>query len=251
MILKDALKYVLNKSRFPGATVAFGSTIAGDCSLGSGAHIEQDCYILQSEIGDNVQIRHGCNLFQVQLQGTNVIYENSSLALLKLGSYSYIAEGANASRITFGRCCSIGPAFKTGFGNHPTNFVSTSPIFYSTRKQCGVTFANENHFQEDLETTVGHDVWIGANVYVRDGVKIGHGAVVAAGSVVTRDVPPYNIVGGVPARSIKLRFDEQTVARLLELEWWNWSEAKLKDAQRWFAQDDIESFLQWARSADA
>jgi acetyltransferase-like isoleucine patch superfamily enzyme len=249
MILKGILKYSLNRFRFPGATVAFGSTIAGRCVLGRAVRIEPNCYIFQSEIGDEVQIRQACSLFQVHLQGPNVIYKNCSLAMTTLGAYSYIAEGANASRVTFGRLCSVGPAFKSGFGNHPTTFVSTSPIFYSTRKQCGVTFAEENSFEENLDTNVGHDVWIGANVYVRDGVSIGHGAIVAAGSVVTQDVPPYTIVGGVPARNIKLRFNQETIERLLELEWWNWSETKLRAAQRWFAQNDVESFLEWARQS--
>lgn len=244
--LKAVLKYILNKSRFSGAHVAFGSTLSGKCELGRSIDIEPDCYIYNAHIGDNVQIRRGCSLFDVRLAGPNVIYQNSHLVMTTLGAYSYIAEGANASRVNFGRFCSIGPSFKTGFGNHPTTFVSTHPVFYSTRKQCGITFAGKSCFDEDQTTYIGHDVWIGANAYVKDGVNIGNGAIVAAGSVVTRDVSPFAIVGGVPARCIRLRFSEEQIEKLLELKWWDWTEADLRMAQAWFAQDDITAFLDWA-----
>jgi chloramphenicol O-acetyltransferase type B len=226
--------------------VAFGSTLAGNCEVGSSVKIEADCYIYQSQIGDQVEIRRGCSLFEVSLAGPNVIYQNCRLVTATLGAYSYIAEGANASRVNVGRFCSIGPSFKTGFGNHPTNFVSTHPVFYSTRKQGGITFAEKSSFDEDQTTYIGHDVWIGANTFVKDGVSIGHGAIVAAGSVVTRDVTPFAIVGGVPARCIRSRFSEDQVEKLLELKWWDWSEPELRMAQAWFAQDDVTAFLEWA-----
>jgi tetrahydrodipicolinate N-succinyltransferase len=111
-----------------------------------------------------------------------------------------------------------------------------------------MTFADKNSFDEDQTTFIGHDVWIGANAYVKDGVNIGNGAIVAAGSVVTRDVPPFAIVGGVPAKCIRLRFSEEQIDKLLELKWWDWTEADLRKAQAWFAQDDITAFLDWART---
>lgn len=246
--LKDTVKYFLYQSRFPGARVAFGATLAGECVLGRDVQIEKGSYIYHAQFGDNVQVRQACTLFDVRLAGPNVIYANCNLVMSALGAYSYIAEGANASRLNLGKFCSVGPSFKTGFGNHPTDFVSTNPIFYSTRKQCGITFADKNYFDEDQTTKIGHDVWIGANVYVKDGVTVGDGAILAAGSVVTRDVPPFAIVGGVPARCIRLRFTEAQIDRLLKLQWWNWSEADLRGARARFAQDDIAAFLEWAET---
>ena len=88
---------------------------------------------------------------------------------------------------------------------------------------------------------IGHDVWIGAGAYVRSGVKIGSGAVIGARAVVTRDVMPYAIVAGNPARLIRSRFDEETVARLLELQWWDWPLEKIREMGAYF--DSVQSLL--------
>ena len=228
--LKAVLKYILNKSRFSGARVAFGSTLAGECELGRSIEIEPDCYIHNAHIGDNVQIRRGCSLFDVRLAGPNVIYQNSRLVMTTLGAYSYIAEGANANRVNLGRFCSIGPSFKTGFGNHPTTFVSTHPVFYSTRKQCGITFTDKSCFDEDQTTYIGHDVWIGSKAQVMQGVTIGTGAVIGAGAIVTKNVEPYTIVGGVPAKPIRKRFDDESIALLMEWRWW---ELPIQELDKW------------------
>ena len=109
--------------------------------------------------------------------------------------------------------------------------VSTSPCFYSTKKQCGYTFAKTNKIQEHKNVYIGHDVFIGANVLIMGGIKIGSGAIVAAGAVVTKDVPPYAIVGGVPAKIIKYRFDNDIVDKLLKVKWWELKEEKLEEIE--------------------
>jgi acetyltransferase-like isoleucine patch superfamily enzyme len=115
-------------------------------------------------------------------------------------------------------------------GRHPTkNFVSTHPAFFSTQAQAGFTFVAENRYQEFLyadeasarRVIIGSDVWIGEAAVLMAGVTIGDGAVVAAGALVTKDVAPYEIVGGVPARTIKARFDRNTIDWLLKTQWWN------------------------------
>jgi acetyltransferase-like isoleucine patch superfamily enzyme len=166
---------------------------------------------------------------------------------VKFGSYSYVNEYAAMGNITVGRFTSIGPEFICGYGEHPTNFITTSPVFYSTRKQCGISFTETSRYDEQQTTTIGNDVWIGARTFVRDGVKIGDGALIAAGAVVTADVPDYAIVGGVPAKLIRYRFPEDVVQQLLEIKWWNWSEDRLREAQPQLAQPDVNSFLEWVR----
>lgn len=128
---------------------------------------------------------------------------------VQLGDYSYFARNAFAANVTIGKFCSIGPNFCCGLGIHPTDGISTSPYFYRGR------------VEEHKQTTIGNDVFIGANVTILDGVTIADGAVIAAGAVVTKDVPAFAIVGGVPAEVKKYRFDEETIEKLLEKQWWN------------------------------
>ena len=152
----------------------------------------------------------------------NTIYENVILNSVQLGDFSYVANNTKIGRTKIGKFCSIGPNCRIGLGKHPTrNFVSTRPIFFSMGKQSQITFADKNYFKEFEEIEIGNDVWIGANVIILDGVKIGDGAIVAAGSIVTKDVPPYAIVGGVPARILRYRFSEEEIRELLQIKWWN------------------------------
>lgn len=139
----------------------------------------------------------------------------------KLKYMTYTADNVLIINTTVGSYCSIGNGVKIGLGIHPTSFVSTHPGFYSTMLKSGRTFAKENTFNESRAVEVGHDVWIGSNAFISDGIKVGHGAIIAAGSVVTKDVKPYEIVGGVPAKHIKYRFSENIVSQLLDLQWWN------------------------------
>jgi len=162
------------------------------------------------------------------------VYPPFFLHDVMLGDYSYIAKNAQISHCRIGKFCSIGPNCCCGLGIHPTNGISTSPMFYSTAKQNGMTFCKENKVEESLQTIIGNDVFIGANVTILDGVNISDGAVVGAGAVVTSDVPPYAIVGGVPARIIKYRFDEETVKSILRTKWWDGDENQLKFVERNF-----------------
>ena len=158
-----------------------------------------------------------------------------------LDDYSYIARNCNATNVKIGKFCSIGPNFCCGLGLHPTNGISTAPMFYSKAKQNGVSLVNEVVYEEQKQTIIGNDVFIGANVTIVDGVIIGDGAVIGAGAVVVKDLPPYAVAVGVPAKVIKYRFDEQTIKRLLEMQWWNWSGTDLqKVADKEF---DVNEFI--------
>ena len=136
---------------------------------------------------------------------------------VEVGDYSYVNCGAIIASGVFGRFCSIGPYALIGMPEHPMDFLSTSPLLYGRRNIFGEP-SEWNDFPDPPK--VGSDVWIGAFSFVRQGVQIGHGAIIGAGAVVTHDVPPYGIAVGVPARVRRFRFDQRTVADLLESCWW-------------------------------
>ena len=134
--------------------------------------------------------------------------------VVRFPGYSYAIQPTSINPNTkIGKFVSIGTNCLIGAGMHPTQFLSTHPIFYQDRKQ---------EIQKlNPPCTIGNDVWIGHAAVIRTGVTIGHGAVIGSGAVVTKDVPPYAIVGGIPAQIIRYRFDEQTIDRLIRSQWWD------------------------------
>jgi hypothetical protein len=108
-----------------------------------------------------------------------------------------------------------------GLGKHPTRWLATHPSFFSTAGQAGYLSFSEVEFDELPWTSVGSDVWIGARSIVLDGVNVGDGAIIAAGAIVNKDVPSYAIVGGIPARVIRYRFDQEVIMELLSWRWWD------------------------------
>lgn len=140
-----------------------------------------------------------------------------------IGEYTYIGNRTKLANVTIGKFCSIASDVKIGLGRHPTTeFISTYPAFYS-KYNCGclTSFTEYQKYEEFQNIIIENDVWIGENAIVLDGVKICNGAIVAAGAVVTKDVPAYSIVGGVPARIIKYRFSEEKISLLESFKWWN------------------------------
>ena len=160
---------------------------------------------------------------------------------VQLGDYSYISRNSTICNCEIGKFCSIGPNFCCGLGIHPTNGISTSPVFYSTTKQNGMTLCKENKIEESLQSFIGNDVFIGANVTILDGVTVGDGAVIGAGAVVTKDIPPYAIVVGVPASIIRYRFDSETIEKLLDNKWWEGGISDLNKVENHFW--DVDAFL--------
>ena len=202
-------------------------------------------FIYNSELGSNVSIGDRCNVFNSLLESQVSIYSGSNVIDSSVGKFTYIAGDSNLNLVKVGRFCSIGSHLICGNGEHPTDFVSTHPVFFSNLQQCGISFTDNNLFEERKEVTIGNDVWIGSRVFVRDGVKIGNGAIIGAGSVVVKDVPDYAIVGGVPAKVIRFRFTEDLIQKLQSIEWWNLSEENLRAAQPLIAQKDIQLFISW------
>lgn len=172
----------------------------------------------------------------------NTIYDNVTLIDVTLGDFTYITGNTTIVKTIIGKFCSIGQDCKIGLGKHPSNtFVSTHPIFFSTLKQAQISFADKSYFEEFENITIGNDVWLGANVIVIDGVNISDGVIVAAGSVVTKDIPPYAIVGGIPAKIIKYRFKEDEIVNLLKIKWWDMDVGYLKN--NFIKFHNIDSFF--------
>ena len=174
--------------------------------------------------------------------GHNVkIYRPSRIYYSEIGDYTYISRNATISRVHIGKFCSIGPNLLCGWGSHPTNGISTSPMFYSTRQQNGTTLSNKDKIIERQKVTIGNDVFIGANVTILDGVNIGNGAIIGAGAVVSKDIPDYAIAAGCPIKIIKYRFNDEQISSLKRIQWWNFKEENLEDIERMFW--DIDEFI--------
>lgn len=148
------------------------------------------------------------------------IYPFSIVKNSSIDDYSYISYNCTINNVTIGKFCSIAKGVKIGLGFHPTNFLSSSPIFYSPDNPLNISLVKEKTFDDTEPVKIGNDVWIGANVVILDGLVIGDGCVIGANSVVTKDIEPFSIVGGVPARLIKKRFSTQIIESLMKLKWW-------------------------------
>lgn len=187
-------------------------------------------WILRLKWYGKLQFEQGCDIaLQAQFEGMNKIYSHSSFGGI-LGYGSYIGHHSSLTA-KIGRFCSISNHVICNAGIHPFQapFATTSPCFFSLRKQNGATFATQQMLNE-IKTTdnegafdceIGNDVWICEGVFINGGIHIADGAVVLAHAVVTKDVPPYAIVGGVPAKIIGYRYDEATIKWLLNVQWWN------------------------------
>lgn len=180
-------------------------------------------------------------------EGNNVIHKKAIVSGSSFGRNTFVGENSELPNCKVGRFCSIASNVRIVSATHPTNlFVSSSPSFFSISKQNGQTFVSINKFQEHLDkdgyyAIIGNDVWIGTNVLIKGGVEIGDGAIIAMGSVVTKDVPPFSIVAGVPARIIKYRFSSDQIDYLKEIKWWGKSENWLRKNADLF--DDIDKFV--------
>ena len=160
-----------------------------------------------------------------------------ALTDVSLDRYTYVGSGSDITCTAIGSFCSIASGCQIGGGEHPLNMVSTSPAFLWGRNILRKNFS-DIAYEQAKPVTIGNDVWIGANAYIRGGITIGSGAVIGAHAVVTKDVRPYEIVAGCPAKPLRRRFDDETVEKLLELNWWDWSDEKLQTLGQYFSSPE-------------
>lgn len=173
------------------------------------------------------------------------IAERVMLAECTLGDYSYVERGAEAIYADIGKFCAIASNARINALAHPVDRISQHKITYRPNEYFLYAKVDKDFREErrDARVLIGHDVWIGHGAVVMPGLSIGHGAVVGAGSVVTKDVAPYEIVGGVAASHIKWRFSENVKSRIIALAWWDWPHDRLGEAVSDMKALSVEDFL--------
>ena len=205
------------------------------------------------------------NFFESPFKG-KIISTNITNPNIVAGKYSYYSgyyhghsfddcsrylfpDRSNVDKLIIGNYCSIGSGasfIMAGNQGHRHDWISSFPFFYMP--EVDAFLKSQDGFKGAGDTLVGHDVWIGSEAMIMPGVKIGDGAVIGSRALVTRDVEPYSIIGGNPAKTIRKRFDDERIKLLLEMSWWNWDEEILKDAIPLLCSNNIELLYQFYKT---
>jgi len=164
-------------------------------------------------------------------RGTRIM-RGARVGSCDIDRHTYIGSNSEIDSTIIGAFCSIGPQVLCGLGKHPVDYISTYPGFYTDRASGATWFGARHSFTDRPKVTIGSDVWIGARAIIMGDVSIGHGAVIGAGAIVTKNVPPYAIAVGTPAKVIKYRFDEQTIKQLLDSKWWETDDRTLQQLSK-------------------
>ena len=168
----------------------------------------------------------GSAVINCRIHKTSKIEAGSSIVNTTFGRYSFCGYDCTIVNCEVGAFCSIANNVMIGGARHPMEWVSMSPVFYAGRDSITKKFSTHNK-GNGISTSIGNDVWIGEYALIKAGVRIGDGAVIGMGSVVTKDIPPYAIAAGSPAKIIRKRFDDNIIDKLLNIKWWNFNEEQL------------------------
>ena len=206
------------------------------------------CFSLKHRLPFTCVFGRGCKIRKTTLEGANVVSSHTVISDSSIGSYTFIGRNCEFPKCKIGKFCSIGDDVKIIHGRHPTKgFVSTYPAFYSAKAQYGFTFVQTSLFEEEKYAengffcVIGNDVWIGSFAHILGGISIGNGAIIGCNAVVTKDVPPFAIVAGVPAKIIGFRFSESEIKKLETLKWWDKPFEWLQHRSAFF--DSVEALI--------
>ena len=171
---------------------------------------------------------------------TSTVESGCNIVSVNMDRYSFCGYDCEIVNADIGAFCSIANDVKIGGAMHPIEWASTSPVFYKGRDSVAKKFSEYDR-PKDNRTIIGNDVWIGSGAFIKQGATIGDGAVIGMGAVVTKDVPPYAIVGGNPAKLIRMRFDDTIIKRMIQSEWWKLSDEVLLEVAQYIKEP--EAFL--------
>lgn len=205
------------------------------------SRIHDRSLILLSSIQSYVTINSKSSIIKSVLNGYNTVGCNCDIVNVEVGKFSYFTGNAMVYNSIIGNYCSIAQGVKIGLGIHPTNFISSSPLFYSTDDNFNYQLIADNYFESNKKSFIGNDVWIGANAIIMDGITVGNGAIIGAGAIVTHDVPAYAIVAGVPAKLIKYRHSVEVINQLEKLKWWDNDLNWIKENKDFFKKPLVET----------
>lgn len=194
-----------------------------------GANVHPDCEITESDFGAYSEIGRG-----------------SRVAYSVFGDYSYCDRYCDIANADIGRFANIASFVRIGATDHPLDRASLHHFMYRSASYWSDAEDDADWFRarRARRAMIGHDTWLGHGAQVKPEVTVGHGAVVASGAVVTKDVAPYQIVAGVPARPVRARLPEAVAGRLIALAWWDWDHARLRAALADFRALSVEAFLE-------
>lgn len=195
-------------------------------------------YRLKSKY-NSISVGYMSEIINSSFSQENHIFPFARIVNTQLGNFSYVGGSTYIFNASIGHFCSIASDCRIGLGIHPTDFISTHPCFYASKGSWSIRPNQNVDFLEYKNITIGHDVWIGTRAIIVDGVKIANGAIIAAGALVTKDVPAYSIVGGVPAKVIKYRFSKEIIKELEKSKWWEWKLEAINKHKNEFINVDL------------
>lgn len=212
-------------------------------SAGEGLKVHSSSVIINSKLGNNITINNNVIVNDCIIGNDCKILSNTYFYKTEMGDSSYVSMNSFILRAKIGKFCSIASHVYIGPGTHPMNEVSTHPFTFLKDYGNFISMDNEEivNSREKQSVIIGNDVWIGQGVIIMDNIRIGNGSIIGAHAVVTKDVEPYSVLVGNPAKIIRYRFSKEKIDNLLSINWWNWEKSKIKENIEDFKH--IEDFI--------